>query len=309
MVFGTPVTWFAAEVLWTILFLLCCAHAVATRPARPDRLFELIAFVVYAGIYENIGVWAHIYDYDLHRVLMFGRVPMGVLMLEAVIFYCGLRLTEYLRLPTWAGAIVVGLLGSVQDMTIDPANVFDTHRFGGGAPSGQWNWAMHYSGGFFGIPFFNFSGWLTMMVYFAAALALLRWAQGRGRLKWLGGRGGGVPFAAGLLALVVLVSPVNQFLLWASPFFSQGRWPELTMLIINLGVSLTLLIRYQRTGAALDLRRDGLIFAVPPILHLFDVVVAFTMGVSIAYMPVIVITVVHVGYLAVVARIGVRAAR
>ena len=86
------------------------------------------------------------------RLIMIGVVPLSILMFEAVIFYSALRFAETMNFPKWAIPFVVGILGVLQDMTIDPAAVFDLHLVNG-AMEGRWNWTSHYDKMFFGIPF------------------------------------------------------------------------------------------------------------------------------------------------------------
>lgn len=204
MIFGTPVTWLMAEIFSLVLFFIIIKHA--TKQENPAiRIFEFIGLIIAAALYENVGVAGGIYDYDLHRVLMVGKVPLEILLLEAEIWYVALMLTEKMRLPNWAKPFVVGLFASVQDMTLDPSAVYDLHDFGAGL-SGQWNWAKYYDGTFFGIPFFNFSGWLYMMAYFTAFVLLGRWMYKKTKNKFIGN---GYPWVAGILTplLLVLQSP------------------------------------------------------------------------------------------------------
>lgn len=78
MIFGTPISWFINEIIASVLFLLCIVHILKNE--KPiQKLLELFCYVLTAGIFENIGVWAGIYDYSLHRILLFGRVPFAVL--------------------------------------------------------------------------------------------------------------------------------------------------------------------------------------------------------------------------------------
>src|ERR1035437_7187330 len=126
MIFGTPVTWFLAEILSVVLFVVCLIHASKQKDAVL-RILELIAFLLYSGIFETIGVYAKIYDYNLHRIMLIGKVPIEILRFEAVIFYAVLRLAEFLDIPNWGKPFVVGFLASLQDMTTDPSAVFDLY--------------------------------------------------------------------------------------------------------------------------------------------------------------------------------------
>jgi hypothetical protein len=315
MILGMPVSWLCVEVVSLVLFFACIIHASRQENAAV-KLLELFAFVVSAAIFENVGVnVARSYVYDLRRVAMVGSVPLEILFIEAGIWYAAFNLVERLRLPAWARPFAVGFFASVQDMTIDPAAVFDRYALtdatlaarwngdhpgalGNGILSGQWSWTYPgYEGGFFGIPFFNFSGWMYLMAYFTAFILLGRWLSQK-----LGGRKGfayGYPFLASILNMAALATPVNIFMLFAAPIVPQHtKTAELVMLCVNYGIAIALLFVFRKRIGAIDLKADGLVFAVPVLLHLFDIVYAFALGTKVAYVPVLVVSAIHIAYLA-----------
>jgi hypothetical protein len=55
MIFGTPVTWFFTEIMASVLFIWCVAHA-SKQENGTIRVLELFGFILYAAIFENIGV-------------------------------------------------------------------------------------------------------------------------------------------------------------------------------------------------------------------------------------------------------------
>ena len=193
---------------------------------------------------------------------------------------------------------MVGLLASVQDMTIDPAAVFDLNLLNG-VMSGQWNWTPRYDGTFFGIPFFNFSGWMYLMVFYVIALelgALLHKKIKKDNFGYI------YPFLAVIPALLMLVS-ISRFVLFLQPFFPMyTRGAEIGMLVFNYLLGLFILLRYQKLDKPFDLKKDGLIFFIPAVLHLFDIVIAFALKIEIAYIPVVIVSVIHLAYLLLVYR-------
>ncbi|WP_160297617.1 carotenoid biosynthesis protein [Demequina salsinemoris] len=303
MIFGTPVSWFLFEVLSVAVFIAAVIHAAGRTKAK-QHILVMVAFVIYAGAFENIGVWQNIYDYSTDRIMMIGKVPLSILLVEAVTLYCALWLAEQLRLPWWAGAFVAGAIGALQDMTIDPSNVFDIHVIDGVA-SGQWNWTMHYEGGFFGIPVFNFSGWFTMMLYFALFVGLLDKLADRKGKAWLTT---GAPLLAIIPSLIMLVTPVNLVLLFGwDALQGYGLVAESVMLAVNMGVAILLLFRYAKWDQPLDLKRDAAVLAIPIVLHLWDIGLAFVAGIEQGYVPSLLFTAIHVALLAAVVRTGLRA--
>jgi hypothetical protein len=296
MIFGTPITWFIAEFLSVVLFVVCVIHA-SKQEHGTITVLSLIGFVIYSAIFENIGVYSKIYDYDLHRVMMIGKVPLEILLVECVIFYASLCLVNRLRIPTWGKPFAVGFLASFQDMSLDPSAVFDRHLFDG-IMSGQWNWTPHYAGTFFGIPFFNFSGWMYLMAFYVLAFEVGMWLYRKNKKEAFGHW---YPFIAVLVALGLLVSPLIKLLLFGMPFAPMyTRTAELIMLIINFAIGIFVLVRFMKIKESFDLKKDGLIFFVPLALHVFDLVIAFVLKLTIAYVPVITVSVLHLAFLAFV---------
>ena len=296
--FNSPLTWVLAEVFSVVLLLICTIHAVK-REKPAIRLLELYGFVLAAGLFENVGVAANIYDYNLNRFLLFGKVPFAILFFEAVIVYASLLLAERLKLPKWAIPLAVGFFASVQDMTIDPSAVFDTHTLDG-VLSGRWNWQnMGYADGLFGIPFFNFSGWLYMVAYYTAFILIGRWLHKKYEdakyNEWIGIA---YPILAGIFVPLALATPINTFLLFVFPFYPlHTRTPELVMMIINLAVPFVLLLLYGKLKYKIDLQKDWVIFFIPVSLHIWDVIIAFFQKIESAYFPSIVIGLLHIGLL------------
>lgn len=293
MFLGTPVTWLIVEILALALFIICVIDA-SKQEHGIVKILELFGFLIYSGIYENIGVAGQIYNYDLHRVMMIGKVPLEILMLEAVIFYVALRLSGYLHIPAWGKPFVVGFLCSIQDMTVDPSAVFDRHLFNG-VMSSQWNWAQHYGGTFFGIPFFNFSGWMYMMVYYVITIEIGMWWYQKTRNELISYL---YPFIAPIVSMILMLSPITRFSLWAMPFFPMHTLSvEIVMLTLNFALGLFILLKFQKIDRSIKWKTDGVFFLIPIALHLYDIVIAFALEIQIAYVPAIVVSMVHIGYI------------
>jgi len=298
MIFGTPISWFINEMIAAILLLVCIAHAV--RREKPIvRLLELFCYMLTAGIFENIGVWRNVYYYSVDRIMMFGKVPLSILFMEGVILYAAMLLVEHLRLPKWAMPLGVGVLASIQDMTLDPSSVFDLHNISG-VMEGQWNWTKHYAGGFVDIPYFNFSGWMTMMVFYTAAILIGRRIYEKKRKDWIGIA---YPIAATAATLLLLVSPVNQFLLYAMPFAEMNnKTAELTMLIINFTVSIFFLLKFARYDKPFAGKQDKIMLYIPAFLHVYAFAGSIILGISAAILPITIVALIHCGYLFLIYR-------
>jgi hypothetical protein len=241
---------------------------------------------------------------------MIGSVPLEILLIEASIWYTAFNLTDRLNLPIWVRPLVIGFFCMLQDMTLDPAAVFDRFAmtdaaevqrlgekypgaFGPDGGSGQWNWTNPgYDDLFFGIPFFNYTGWLTMMAYYSAFVLLFRWLLQKFESRVMAY---GYPFVSALAALLCISSPVNAFIVKGRPLFPEpDRSFEIVMLSLLSLASLAMIYLWRHRLLAIDLKRDGwIIFGIPVALHLFDIGYAFVQGIETAYAPVILFSGAH----------------
>ncbi|MCK5811687.1 MAG: carotenoid biosynthesis protein [Clostridiales bacterium] len=296
---SSPITWVIAEILAFVLFIYCLAVIIKQNKNRNRvyRTFELFGFVVFAGIFENIGVIGNTYNYSLDRLVMIGVVPLSILMFEAVIFYAALRFAELMKFPKWAIPFVVGFLGVLQDLTIDPVAVFDLHLVKG-VMEGRWNWTSHYKEMFFGIPYFNYTGWFFLMFYYATLILLGRYLYKKSKEK----TSVGIAYItiAPIAGVLLIVSPINRFLLFLYPIFPlfKNRVAEISMLSLIMIVSMVIMFIYRKRGEMVNIIKQPVVWVIPLILHLFDIILAFSLKITLAYIPVILFASVHLGYLA-----------
>lgn len=299
MIANYPITWILMEVISVILMVLCMVHALKSdRPKQ--KVFELCCFVLAAALFEHVGVLGGNYWYSQERFMMFGLIPLSILMIEAVIMYSAMTLFEYTNMPKWSIIWFVGFLSTLQDMTIDPVYVNDTYVFDGIA-QGHWNWSIYYEPTFFGIPFFNFSSWFFMTGLYAGMLLLGRHIYEKKKKEWIEVS---YPFICAVLLIVALV-PTAIILI--KPVYSDNAtflfWYELIALIFNMVCGIVLIAKYWKKMSPVDLKKDGLvIFGVPALLHIYDILVGFGLGIEKSYIPVILFSAIHLGYLFMVYR-------
>ena len=282
-----PITWLVTEIISVVLFVACLLHAM-NQPNAKARVLELLCFIIGAAIFEHAGVLlAKQYDYDQHRILMVGLVPLSTLMIEAAILYTGMIVFEHFDMPKWSAIWVVGLYASFQDMAIDPVYVHDRYMFNG-VLSGQWNWHHGYANAFFGIPFFNFSGWLYMTGIYAAMIYLGRWLYKKYHNDFVAIM---YPVLSGLL-LIIPFSLVGFVLITG-----QNRTGELVRMIVNITFSVILVARYWKRLKPIDLKKHRIVFTVPIVLHLYNLIIGFGLGITISYIPIIVVTALNFAFL------------
>src|SRR4030042_1751070 len=284
----TPITWGLVEVLGIIVFFICMVDAYRKNEeqVRLYRMLELFGYVIYAGIFENIGVLTSLYNYSTDRIMMVGRVPLEILLIEGVIFYAAMRFAEKRHLPKWAIPFVVGLLCVLQDLTIDPAAVFDKYLVAGNL-EGQWNWTWtppHYqeSQSLFGIPFYNFTGWFMMMFFYAGMLVIGRTLFERSGYKPRNGML--YVILAPLASLGLIASPLNPFIIFGVPivpFFD--RTAEIIGLSVVMALSIIIATLLWRSKTRLNWKEDKVVWGIPLVLHIWDIVIAFALQIEIAY--------------------------
>ena len=294
MIGNFPITWIIMEVMSVVLFAICMRHALnSDRPKQ--KLFELCCFILAAAIFEHVGVLGGNYWYSQERFMMFGLLPLSILLIEAVIMYSAMTLFEYTNMPKWSIIFFVGILSTIQDMTIDPVYVNDIYVFDGVA-QGHWNWDIYYDTTFFGIPFFNFSSWFYMTGIYAGFMLLGRHLYEKTKKEWVGIC---YPFVSAFLLIVALVPTA---LLLVKPVYSDNStfkfWYELIALIVNFAFAIVLMAKYWKKMSPVNLKKDGIvIFAIPALLHLYDIIVGFALGIEKSYIPVLVFTAIHMVYL------------
>ena len=155
-----------------------------------------------------------------------------------------------------------------------------------GMLSSQWNWHPHYADTFFGITFFIFSGWIYMNGIYAAMIYLGRWLHQKYNINFVA-----YPLVSSLL-LIVPFSLVGLFLITG-----DTRMGELVRMIENFIFPIILLALYWKRLRPIDLKKQRIVFVVPIVLHLFNLVVGFGLGITINYIPITAVAVLHFAFL------------
>jgi hypothetical protein len=98
-----------------------------------------------------------------------------------------------------------------------------------------------------------------------------------------------------LLALLTLISPLSQFLLWLGPFFSKGSNAEWAMLAFHLVFPAVLLAFFWkgRLKSPITLKGDLPILAVVVLFHLSDLFFTIAGGFNTILWLVVLVSLVH----------------
>jgi hypothetical protein len=292
-----PVPWLLADLL-TLFVSLLVVLFVLNRSRNPlVVLLECFGFVfLYASIYENFAVVQGWYVYG-HSMLMIGDVPLSVPLIEMDVLITGLWLLEKMQVPGWCKPFILGLFGMLQDFSLDPLSVRQVFAVDG-LTSGRWTWLLPQGAvNIFRVPVYNFSGWMLIMAYASAWYLLGRYWFRRSGYKPVVGYL--YPFLATLLALLTMVSPLSQFLLWLGPFYSKGSGAEWVMLTFHLIFPLVLLAVFWRgrMRSTLILNDDLPVFAVVVLFHLSDIFFTVAGGYTSILWLVLLVSLVHIAIL------------
>lgn len=266
-----PVPWLLADLLTLFISLVVVLSALKRSNHPLVVLLECFGFVfLYASIYENFAVVQGWYMYG-HSLLMIGDVPLSVPLIEMDVLITGLWLLEKMQIPGWCKPFILGLFGMLQDFSLDPLSVRQVFTVNG-FTSGRWTWLLPQgAANIYHIPVYNFPGWMLIMLYASTWYLLGRyWFKHTGYKPIVGYL---YPFLATLMALLTMISPVSQFLLWLGPIYAKGSSAEWIMLAFHLIFPLVLLVLFWRGRMRfrVKLKDDFPVFAVVVLFHLSDI--------------------------------------
>ncbi len=274
-----PVVWMVQDIIVLLLSLFVLAYLIKRSKHPLVMILEAVAFcILYASVYENAAIVMGLYSYG-RSLVMVGFVPASVPLIEVFVLICGFWFLEKTSVPDWAKPPIIGLFGMLQDFSLDPLairQVFTT----GSLTSARWNWLISNSdANILHVPVFNFPGWMLIMLYGSACLLVGRWWFRRSGYRPLVGYV--YPFLSAVAALLLMISPVSNLLLWLGPFFQKGSQAEWFMLAFHLLVPTLLLILFWRGKMTQPFTSDDLpIFLVPTALHLSDILFTIIGGYS-----------------------------
>jgi hypothetical protein len=278
-----PFTFVPAWVIQDALVLVATAATIVfivRKEQHPEAfLMELFAFtLLYAAVYENFAALMGWYGYG-RSILMVFNVPLTVPLVEYLVVYATLRMARAMGVPVWTQPLLAGFAGMVFDFSLDPLSVRQVFAGVSEPAIGRWSWFPPNGAlTIFGIPVYNFSGWVLLCGYAAAALLVGRRLYERsGHRLWVGIV---YPVAAMLAALLVMVSPLSAFLLWLGPLAAKGGPAEAVMLALYVlgGVVLMALGWRGRMRGAFTFRDNWPVFMVFTVFHVANIVFALVGG-------------------------------
>jgi hypothetical protein len=295
-----PLPWLLADILTVLISFLVLIFIVRRSKHPVAVLLECFGFIfLYASIYENFAVVQGWYIYG-RSLLMVGDVPLSVPLIEMDVLITGLWVLEKMNIPEWCKPFIVGLFGMLQDFSLDPLTVRQVFTIDG-LTTGRWTWLLKPGMvNIYHVPVYNFSGWMLIMLFASAWFLAGRWWFRRSGYKALVGYI--YPLLATLLALLTLVSPISQFLLWLAPFSNKGSNAEWIMLAFHLVFPTVLLAVCWRgrMKTPLSLKSDLPILAVIVLFHLSDILSTIAGGFTTILGLVVLVSLVHIALLGLI---------
>jgi len=289
----SPLPWMLADILTIVISLVVVVSLVRRSKHPVPALLECFAFVfLYASVYENFAVVQGWYVYG-RSILMIGDVPLAIPLIEMDVLVTVLWLLEKMDIPAWCKPFIAGLFGMLQDFSLDPYTVRQVFTVDG-LTSGRWTWLLSPGmANIYHVPVYNFPGWVLIMAYAAAYFLIGRWWFKRSGYKPLVGYV--YPFISILLALLTMVSPLSQFLLWLAPIFTKGSIGEWIMLAFHMIFPLLLLAIFWRGRmlSPLSFKQDLPVFLVIGLFHLSDILFTLAGGYSEILWLVLLASAVH----------------
>lgn len=216
-----------------LLFFACLIHA-----ARRGLPFvgELIGGLLFGLLLEAVNVRMGAYHYGRFLVML-GEIPLAIGVGWAVIIYTAMATSDRLGLTPWTRPPADALLALNIDLAMDTIAI----RLG----EGMWVWhwrdpAMRWSGGWFGVPFGNFYGWLYVVLFYSAFVRLSRYVgERRGWDSWWGA-------AYPLLAVLLSELLLHRVLRLSIQLTHEMGLPDWLLFAVPFGLALGAVLGWGR---------------------------------------------------------------
>lgn len=297
----TPLSWIFLDIVTIAGFIMMVLYIVKNEENPIPMVMAMFAFLFYSGIFENIGHgFMKMHPYSPYRLLRIGNIALTVSMLESTLFFGAYYLIKQLKVHNrlkWTKPFMVAVLATLPDYVIDPVMAADTYIFDGLAHA-QWNWhwpdnlTKVYDGSFFDVPFYNFSGWYFLMLWFGLSLEIGKKIYKKSNYKKIVGYI--FPWFLPITSMIFMVLPTSRILLFGNTAGETLREPELVMLIIWSIIGVVLFIVNRKTREKFSIREHWQLLIVPIMIEIAYCIVAFTRGLTISYIPAVTFTVIHI---------------
>ncbi len=297
----TPVSWIFLDFITIIGFVMMVLYVVKKEERPIPMVLAMFAFLFYSGIFENIGHgFMKMHPYSPYRLLRIGNIALTVSMLESTLFFGAYYLVKQLKINkklNWMKPFMVAVLATLPDYIIDPVMAADTYIFDGLAHA-QWNWHWPdnlnqiYDGSFFDIPFYNFTGWYFLMLWFGLSLEIGKFIFKKSNYKKIVGYI--FPWFLPITSMIFMMMPTSKIILFGNKAGATLREPEIVMLVIWSLIGIVMFIINRKTKRDFSIKTHWQLIVIPLMIEIAYSIVAFTRGLQIAYWPIAIFFTIHV---------------
>ena len=306
--FFKPVSWIFLDVVVLAMLFYLISYVIKHEKHATFIIYSIFAFVLYTGISENLGGVLRMHPYSPYRLLRIGEVSLTIPILESVLFFAAYLLVKNLVFPkwlSWSKPFIIGFVGSFPDYIIDIVMNADTYIYDGLAHA-QWNWhwpdnlQQVYEKAFYGVPYYNYSGWYFFITYFAISfmvgMAIYKKTNFNKVLAHV------LPLTFPFASLFMMLLPTGGFALFGDFSTDYNITKELTMLVIWTLLAVMILVMARNVKQSFDYKKHMPVFVIPVVIELSYIAVAVFRGFYDLLPVCLIVLMLHILYLANIIR-------
>ena len=273
----TPLSYTLFEILGLILLVLCAIYRIKKKDMPTIAIImELVVILAFGMSLEILAVQSGRYSYPPFNLMLF-NVPLIIGIGWAVILFSTMWLTDSLKIPEWSRVFVDAFLALLIDLNMDAVAIRDIYTFGT-ISSGMWAWGIPLDAEWFGVPWFNFSGWWFIIASMSAALRLTRYIS-RKRNK----------------TIIHFLYPIIAYFLASLFLFFTGLLPIIipSFIIFITQISFSVIIiawKWREADKKITLKNDFPLYFVPFSFHAFFLTLMLIKEYYINAIPILVVS-------------------
>ena len=273
----TPLSYTLFEILGLILLVSCAIYRIKKKDMPTIAIImELVVILAFGMSLEILAVQSGRYSYPPFNLMLF-NVPLIIGIGWAVILFSTMWLTDSLKIPEWSRVFVDAFLALLIDLNMDAVAIRDIYTFGT-ISSGMWAWGIPLDAEWFGVPWFNFSGWWFIIASMSAALRLTRYIS-RKRNK----------------TIIHFLYPIIAYFLASLFLFFTGLLPIIipSFIIFITQISFSVIIiawKWREADKKITLKNDFPLYFVPFSFHAFFLTLMLIKEYYINAIPILVVS-------------------
>jgi len=282
-------------MLGLVMLTVCAVCRVKKKDMPVSALiFELFIILAFGMTLEILSVLTGHYNYPPFTMMVLG-VPVIIGIGWSVIIFSAMWLTDSLNIPEWSRSFFDAFLAILIDLNMDAVAIRDIYTFDS-TTSGMWSWGIPLDAQWFGVPWFNLSGWWFIAFSMSTALRLARYLSQQRKNKVLRSI---YPILAYFLALGLLIS---------SSFITMLDL-NLIVFIVQIFLSISIIAwKWRGVKSSISLKTDFPVYFIPLTFHLSFLGLMIIKGYYNGALPIlwtsVIVLIIHLGILIVVTKMS-----